>query len=50
MMKLFAKIDRGQVRRGVVPPREGTCSTGAFDSLIICSLWKQVVKLMAKWH
>ena len=33
-----------------MPPREGGCSTGIFESLIICSLWNRVVKLMAKWH
>ena len=35
---------------GFVPPREGGCWTGIFESLIICSLWNRVVKLMAKWH
>ena len=50
MMKCFAKIDIDHTRRGVVLPREGGCSTGDFDSLIICSLWKQMVKLMAKWN
>ena len=33
-----------------MPPRERGCSTSAFGSLIICSLWNRVVKLMAKWH
>ena len=31
-------------------PREGGCLTDIFESRIICSLWNQVVKLMAKWH
>ena len=35
---------------GVMPPREGGCLAGFFESLIICSLWYRVVKLMAKWH
>ena len=35
---------------GFVPPREGGCWTGIFESLIICSLWNRVVKLMAKWQ
>ena len=34
----------------VVPPREGGCWTGIFESLIICSLWNRVVKLMAKFQ
>ena len=33
-----------------MPSREGGCSTGVFESLIICNLWNRVVKLMAKWH
>ena len=30
-----------------VPPREGGCLTGVFESLIV---WNRVVKLMAMWH
>ena len=33
-----------------MPPREGGCSTGIFELLIICSFWNRVVKLMEKWH
>ena len=40
----------GGVGGGVMPPREGGCLAGFFESLIICSLWYRVVKLMAKWH
>ena len=37
---------RGKGEGGVVPPKEGGCLTGVFESLIICSLWNRVVKLM----
>ena len=33
-----------------MPPREGGCSTGVFEPLIICSLCNRAVKLMAKRH
>lgn len=31
-------------------PREGGCSTDVFESVMICSLWNQVVKLMTNWY
>ena len=49
MKKYFARNRLGP-QEGFVPPREGGCSTGVFESLIICSLLNRVVKIMAKWH
>ena len=31
-------------------PREGGCSTGVFESVILCSLWNQVVNSMTNWQ
>ena len=43
-------VNRPGPHGGFVPPREGSCLTGVFEFLIICSLWNWVVSLMAKWH
>ena len=46
----LARFSGGRGEGGFMPSREGGCSTGIFESLIICSLWNRVVKLMTKWH
>ena len=47
---LVNSVNRPGPHGGFVPPREGSCLTGVFEFLIICSLWNWVVNLMAKWH